>query len=231
MPRCRVSLTFAFTVALAIVVAGCSGSVTDGLKSGEWFSKPVTVLSRSDGSAASVADKNFELGPSGPVAAEDLVGADGRCFSRAVAEAPQPPAQPPGEPAVGSMAGDLAGAPMPAGAAAPAEIDPGLPEVVGGVALGMSECDVVRRSGTPANVNMGAGDNNERKVVLTYLSGPWPGIYTFSAGRLREISAAPVQPKPPAKPAKPAAKKKAAKPATKPAAIPQPVQPAATQIR
>jgi hypothetical protein len=214
-------MKFAFTAALATAVAGCSGGVTDGLKSVDWFTKP--VLSRSDGSGAAVADKNFELGPTGPVAAEDLVGADGRCFSRAVAEAPQAPAKPPGEPAVGSMAGDLAGAPMPAGAAAPAEIDPGLPEVVGGIALGMSECDAVRRAGVPSNVSIGVGDNNDRKVVLTYLAGPWPGIYTFGSGRLREISAAPVQPKPPAKPAKPAPKKKAAKP--------QPVKPAATQIR
>lgn len=227
MPRRSALLTSAFTAALATAVAGCSGSVTDGLKSGQWFAKPVAVFTRSDGSAASVADKNFELGPTGPVAAEDLVGADGRCFSRAVAEAPQAPAQPPGEPAVGSMAGDLAGAPMPAGVAAPAEIDPGMPEVVGGIALGMSECDAVRRAGVPANVGIGVGETNDRRVVLTYLAGPWPGIYTFSSGRLREISAAPVQPKPPAKPTKPAPKKKTAKPA----AQPQAVQPARTQIR
>ena len=125
------------------------------------------------------------------------------------------------------MAGDLAGAPMPAGAPAPIEVDPSEPQVVGGIALGMSECDAVRRAGVPANVSIGVGDNNDRRVVLTYLSGPWPGIYTFASGRLKEISAAPVQPKPPAKPAKPAPKKKTAKPAAKP----QPVQPAATQIR
>ena len=227
MPGCRVLMKFAFSAALATAVAGCSGSVTDGLKSGDWLPKAPTVFTRSDGSGAAVADKNFELGPTTPVAAEDLVGADGRCFSRTVAEAPPAPAKPPGEPAVGSMAGDLAGAPMPAGAAAPAEIDPGLPEVVGGIALGMSECDAVRRAGVPSNVSIGVGDNNDRKAVLTYLAGPWPGIYTFASGRLREISAAPVQPKPPAKPTKPAVKKKAAKPAAKPKAV----QPAATQIR
>ncbi len=220
-------MKFAFTAALATAVAGCSGSVTDGIKSGDWFSKPTTVFSRADGSSAAVADKNFELGPTGPVAAEDLVGADGRCFSPAAAPPPQPAAPPPAEPAVGSMAGDLAGAPMPAGAPAPIEVDPSEPQVVGGIALGMSECDAVRRAGVPANVSIGVGDNNDRRVVLTYLSGPWPGIYTFASGRLKEISAAPVQPKPPAKPAKPAPKKKTAKPAAKP----QPVQPAATQIR
>ena len=220
-------MKFAFTAALATAVAGCSGSVTDGIKSGDWFSKPTTVFSRADGSSAAVADKNFELAPTGPVAAEDLVGADGRCFSPAAAPPPQPAAPPPAEPAVGSMAGDLAGAPMPAGAPAPIEVDPSEPQVVGGIALGMSECDAVRRAGVPANVSIGVGDNNDRRVVLTYLSGPWPGIYTFASGRLKEISAAPVQPKPPAKPAKPAPKKKTAKPAAKP----QPVQQAATQIR
>ena len=40
--------------------------------------------------------------------------------------------------------------------------------------------------------------DGERKVVLTYLSGPWPGIYTFSAGRLKVVDrvAQPEQPKP-----------------------------------
>ena len=43
--------------------------------------------------------------------------------------------------------------------------------------------------------------------MLTYLSGPWPGIYHFSDGRLKEIDRAP---EPPA-PAKPPPKKKATK--------------------
>ena len=82
---------------------------------------------------------------------------------------------------------------------------------------------MVRRAGVPANVSIGAGESNERRVVLTYLAGPWPGIYTFSSGRLKEISAAPVQPKPPAKPAP---KKKPGKAVAKPAAKPAPLQPA-----
>jgi len=76
--------------------------------------------------------------------------------------------------------------------------------LIGGIALGMTECEAVRRAGQASNVNIGAGDKGARKVVLTYLSGPWPGIYTFASGRLQEIDAAPVQPKP----AKPALKKK-----------------------
>ena len=62
----------------------------------------------------------------------------------------------------------------------------------------------MRRAGQPSNVHIGAGDKGGRKVVLTYLAGPWPGIYTFESGRLQIIDAAPEQPKP----AKPAPKKK-----------------------
>ena len=74
----------------------------------------------------------------------------------------------------------------------------------GGIALGMTECQAVQRGGAPTNVAISAGDKGERKVVLTYLSGPWPGIYTFSDGRLKVIDRAPEQPKP----AKAAPKKK-----------------------
>lgn len=212
MPRSRALPNFACVAALGAFAAGCSGNVTDGMKSGEWFSKPMAVVTRADGSDASAGNKNFDLGPRGPVAAEDLVGADGRCSAPFVAGAP-----PPVEPPAGSVAGDLASAPMPAGA-----IDSGGPQIAGGIALGMSECDTVRRAGTPANVSMGAGDNNDRRVVLTYLSGPWPGIYTFSSGRLKEIAAAPVQPKPAAKPA-PKKKAAAAKPARATPPAPAPV--------
>ncbi len=160
--------------------------MTDAFKNDSGFIRgPFAKFSREDGSAAAVTDKNFQLSPSGPVAAEDLVQPDGRCAAP-VAQAtatPQPAAQPIAAPAsadgpVGSAAGDLAGAPL-----------------IGGVALGMSECETVRRAGLASNVNIAVGDKGERKVVLTYLEGNWPGVYTFSAGRLKEIAAAPVQPK------------------------------------
>ncbi len=34
---------------------------------------------------------------------------------------------------------------------------------MGGVALGMTECDVVRRAGVPGNVNISAGEKGERR--------------------------------------------------------------------
>lgn len=79
--------------------------------------------------------------------------------------------------------------------------------VPGGISLAMTECDVVRRAGLASNVSIGTGDRGDRKVVLTYLGGTWPGIYTFSAGRLKEISRVPEQ----AKPAKVTPKKKSRK--------------------
>jgi hypothetical protein len=35
--------------------------------------------------------------------------------------------------------------------------------------------------------------------VLTYLKGPWPGVYRFTAGRLVSIERAPAAPEPSAK--------------------------------
>jgi hypothetical protein len=74
----------------------------------------------------------------------------------------------------------------------------------------MTECDVVKRAGTPENVQLGTNDRGERAVTLTYSSGPRPGIYRFAAGRLYAIERAaepPPEPAKPVKPKKPPAKK------------------------
>ena len=202
--------------ALATATAGCSSSIFDKNTYEGMFSQKLVVFDKASwGSGASSGV--VSLGPSGPVAPEDLVGPDGRCALPASAEAPpqvQPAAAPPPPVAdrkVGSMAGDLAGPPMPAASAVPARLEPesgagfapAAPTVVGGIALGMSECEAVRRAGLPSNVSIGVGDKGERKAVLTYLGGTWPGIYTFQSGRLKEIARAPE----PAKPEKPVKKK------------------------
>ena len=67
---------------------------------------------------------------------------------------------------------------------------------MGGIALGMTECQAVRRAGQPSQVTIGTANKGERKVVLTYLGGPWPGIYTFQSGRLKVVDAVPTQLKP-----------------------------------
>ena len=212
---------------VAMPIAGCThslGSLTD-VSEGGIFSKPANMFVKPDWANSTINDRNVQLNPRGPVAPEELVGADGRCGAPVVeaapapAAAPAPPSERPADRPVGSVAGDLASAPMPAGTPASAqpnaglpEPPPGAPQLMGGIALGMSECDVVRRAGLPGNINIGAGDRGDRKVVLTYLTGSWPGIYTFDAGRLKIVDRAP-EPPPSAKP--PAKTKKAKKPVTK----------------
>ncbi len=202
------------------------------------FTKP--LFETPDWVKVSYNAKTAPLGPSGPVAPEDLVDAGGHCAAEARAQAPAAPAPapaapaaaaepaaapaaPPAKPSYGSVAGDLASAPMPqAPPPAPMPVSVpanermdtlqpegfgGGPPVLGGIALGMTECQAVRRAGQPSNVSISAGDKGARKVVVTYLSGPWPGIYTFDSGRLQEIDEVPGQQKP-AKPAKAGVKKK-----------------------
>jgi hypothetical protein len=220
-------------VCSAALVGGCTSStqIVEGQNDGGWFSKKMDVFSKPDWARPSTA--KVSLGPQGPVAPEDLVSADGRCAPPPAATAQaseQVPAQAPAHAAaetpapadreVGSKAGDLAGAPM-APAPASAGADPGLqrlepttPPIAGGIALGMTECQAVQRAGMPTNVAISAGDKGERKAVLTFLSGPWPGIYTFADGRLKVIDRAPEQPKPAAVPGKKTPKKKSGAPKT-----------------
>jgi len=193
------------------------------------FAKKMDIFAAPDWAKATVAGDNYLLSPKGPVAPEDLVAADGRCapavavapaeVAQAAATEPPPaaPAAAPADRPVGSMAGDLAGAPMPAApkrvattgsAPLPDRLIPegaggsagmSSPALLGGIALGMTECQVVRRAGPPGNVGISAGTNGEREVVLSYAGGNFPGIYHFQSGRLKVIDAAPEQPKPVAK--------------------------------
>jgi hypothetical protein len=79
----------------------------------------------------------------------------------------------------------------------------------GGVALDMSECDVVQRAGPPANIDISTNARGQRSTVLTYLGGERPGIYRFVAGRLSSIERGP-EPPAPEPPAKKRAPKKSA---------------------
>ena len=82
------------------------------------------------------------------------------------------------------------------------------PPVTGGIALQMTECDVVRRAGPVEKIDFGSDERGERIVTLTYLRGPSPGIYRFEGGRLVSIERAPTPPAP-AKSQKAPAKKPA----------------------
>jgi hypothetical protein len=175
-----------FVSALCVVaLAGCSGGGSEMFGSNnadQWFSKPFASFSKS---TVAVADTTTVR----PATPEDFVDGSGRC---AFASAPsQPQINADGSETIQSA--------------------PSGPTVAGGIALLMTECEVVARAGAPERVDIGASANGDRTTVLTYMHGPWPGIYRFNAGRLAEIERV-VEPEPP-KPAprkKPAPKKRAA---------------------
>ena len=201
----RIALVL-FAAALVAALGGCKNSLQlfQDNNEGGWFSKPLDLFHKPDWAVASAGDMSAPLTPTTAIASEELVGADGRCAPspKAAAAAPPPPDRP-----VGSISGDLARAPM----AAPVSNTP----LLGGVALGMSECEVVRRAGPPSNVNISAaGEQGGRRVVLTYSGGTWPGIYTFDAGRLKVVDRAPDWQEVPQQPEP--VKTKKAKKATKP---------------
>lgn len=225
--RHRTFLRFGLVCSAALLVGSCKNAagVLQDQNEGGLF-KSADIFAKPDWAKPNTA--RVSLGPQGPVGAEDLVGADGRC-APPTAATPQAAEPPPGPSAgaadadreVGSVAGDLAGptAPAPTRTAAGADpslqkLEPTMPQVAGGVALGMTECQAVQRAGVPTNVAISAGDKGERRAVLTFLSGPWPGIYTFSDGRLKVIDRAPEQPKPAGAPAKKTPKKKPGAPKT-----------------
>jgi len=199
-PRAVSKLAFICAAAAAAALGGCSGT-TSTFDAANLLPKPSTIFATPDW-ARPASNNTGDLEPKGAVGPADLVSADGACPpappepGQAQAAAAPPPANAP----VGTPAGDLGSAQAPAGG------DPGAQQALGGIALGMTECQAVRRAGQPSNVAISASNSGERKVVLTYQSGTWPGIYTFNAGRLKTVERVPGQEKP-----KAPAKKKPAK--------------------
>lgn len=177
--------TIALLIAAAAALGGCGqtaglmGAVEDVNFKAPDFSLPDFSFGKSDD-----AQKNFDLGPNGPVAATDLISPTGYCAPSAEpAPAPQAAAPPP----------QAAAAPPP-DQLEPEGLGPAVQApVLGGVALGMSECAVARRLGTPGNVSISAGPKGQRRVVLTYLQGERPGLYSFQSGRLIQVDATPQQ--------------------------------------
>jgi hypothetical protein len=167
-------------LALAPLIAGCSGASDMLSRDAEWFSRPGRLFIRN------ISIDSPPLNLDTPVRADDLVSAEGAC----------PGMAPSGGPADAQALTD-----GPAGA--PAQ------PVGGSVALGHTECDVVRGIGAPDNVNLSGNARGERQAIVTWSRGPRAGIYTFAAGRLTSIERGPTPIAPP-KVAKPKAKKKAA---------------------
>jgi hypothetical protein len=79
----------------------------------------------------------------------------------------------------------------------------------GTVALGHTECDVIRGIGAPDNVSFSNNPRGDRVAVVTYSHSPRAGIYTFTAGRLTSVERGPESVAQP-KVAKPKPKKKPA---------------------
>jgi hypothetical protein len=192
-------------IRMAILAAACGAaggcsSTTKVDENTEWFAKPVDFFATPDW-LKNQAPRDFSLAPK--ISPDDLMSADGRCAGMETAL----PAAPTEE--------SLAEKP-----ANPAAVAP-LSGVEGGIALGMSECEVARRAGRPDNFEFGSNERGERALILTYLGGYRPGIYRFVGGALTSIERGP-EPAPPPKPVKPARK-----PKPRVAAKPPPAPPAA----
>jgi len=148
----------------ALALGACAN--VDAENKDAWFSKPFQFVSRGGGYTFSELQESKER--TRPITANDLVAANGSC--------PPPPAV--------QQAPAAAAANQPGSAPAAADTSTLLG---GGIALGMSECDVVFRSGAPSAVQIGKNPNGDRTADLTFSSGPRPGIYHFQAGALVEI--------------------------------------------
>jgi hypothetical protein len=147
----------------------------------DWLSKDADWFSRSGRVfVRNVSIETPPLSPNKAVTPDELVSADGGC----------PGMTPPGGDA-NALAGGAAGSPP--------------PSTTGTVALGHTECDVVRGIGAPDNVNFSNNARGDRVAVVNYSRGQRAGIYTFTAGRLTSIERG----------AEPVAEPKAAKPKPK----------------
>ena len=170
---------------LAPLMAGCSGASdmfsSDLLsKDAQWFSRSGRLFIKN------VSIETPPLTPNRQITPEDLVSADGLC----------PGMQPPGGAAGASALTDGAAGAPPA-------------PTTGTVALGHTECDVVRGIGAPDNVNLSNNPRGDRVAVVSYSRGPRAGIYTFTAGRLSSVERGP-EPVAVPKVARPKARKKPA---------------------
>jgi hypothetical protein len=87
------------------------------------------------------------------------------------------------------------------------------------ITLDMTECEVVRRAGVATRADVGANPGQERTATLTFAGGDHPGVYSFTAGRLRSMELGPEPPVPSTK----VVKKKPAKPPAKRASQPNQV--------
>lgn len=196
---------------LALALGGCSVASLDGFSVAD-----LNPLKGNDPLRS--ADYNYfykrDQTASRFVSASDLVGPDGRCaFDAAPVPAPGPaapdgvaaaPAQDPINPRSNQALYFTAGPQTGPGGTAPGAMPPEVRSGPRGIALAMTECQVVSVAGYTDRVEISTNERGERVVTLTYLSGDRPGIYRFRSGRLvnmERVAEAP-QPKKPQRAAK-----------------------------
>ena len=167
-------------LACAPLVSACANTPDLLSKDTEWFSRPGRMFTRS------VSIEAPPMTPEKQVMPDDLVSASGACLGMAA----------PGAPADANASSDTPAASPP-------------PAAGGTVALGHTECDVVRGIGAPDSVNVSNNPRGERVAVVNWSRGPRAGIYTFTSGRLTSVERGPEVEAPP-KAAKPKPKKKSA---------------------
>ena len=144
---------------LAPVMAGCSS--TADFFSSDLLSKDAEWFSRSGRLfIKNVSIETPPLTPDKPVTPGDLVSAEGGC---------------PGLSAVGPSDANASTGSTPA------------PSTTGTVALGHTECDVVRGIGVPDSVNLSNNSRGDRVAMISYSRGQRAGIYTFTSGRLTSV--------------------------------------------
>lgn len=181
-------------VAALIIAAALGGCAKSDLfdQNERWFSRPLDFTGKTGGYTFAELQESSR---NRALTANDLIDANGACPplpAPVAASAPPTPSASQGP------------APIPTAAEA-------APTLLGqGIALNMSECDVVYRAGAPSSVQLGKSPNGDRNLVLTYNGGPRPGIYHFDAGRLVDMDRVEVAAPPPE--TNVAKKKKPAKP-------------------
>jgi hypothetical protein len=158
----------AFTaLMLAVALSGCA-NVNTFDSNERWFARPFDWTGQTGGYTFSELQETQKQ--QGPVAPSALVDANGAC-----PPAPSAPALAPVQTAAAEGPGVM-------------PVAPTTDSLLGqGVALGMTECEVVYRAGAPSSVQIGAGPSGTRTAVLTFNGGPRAGIYRFEGGRLMDM--------------------------------------------
>ena len=152
---------------LALALAACSGDFAPPRLDLRLTNPDLNMFAKSEARAR-------------PIAADDLIGPGGRCAGE-----PEPAVAPQ---ALNFTAGPEAGRPAQANPAPPAPAGaPAAAPLRRGIALGMTECDVVRAIGHTDRIDISTDERGQRTVVLTYQAGERPGVYRFVGGQLASI--------------------------------------------